>query len=180
MRADACEPPGARVDPTHHVACAQTCRILMVYGFRSAACMVCVRPRAPTRTALATRTVPKIHRISADCHCPSPMAARHTRPTSPAHARRPADMPTKKVRKNRYMRRMQSRHGRLSWGMPFPARLRRSHREHACCVHLLAATGARTVSRPRSAEEAALLADGRCRCRWRCRVLQEEGEKGAW
>ena len=61
-------------------------------------------------------------------------------------------MPTKKVRKNRYMRRMQSRRGRLSWGMPFPARLRRSHREHACRVHLLAATSARTCparDRPR-------------------------------
>ena len=142
--------------------------------------LVCVRPRAPTRTALATRTVPKIHRISADCHCPSPMAARHTRPTSPAHARRPADMPTKKVRKNRYMRRMQSRHGRLSWGMPFPARLRRSHREHVCRVHPLAATSARTLSSARSAEEAALLTAGRCRPHLRCRLRREEGERGAW
>ena len=80
-------------------------------------------------------------------------------------------MPTKKVRKNRYiyMRRMQSRHGRLSWAMPFPARLRRSHREHVCRVHPLAATSARTLSSARSAEEAALLAAGRCRPHLRCR-----------
>ena len=78
------------------------------------------------------------------------------------------------------MRRMQSRHGRLSWGMPFPARLRRSHREHACRVHPLAATSARTSSSARSAEEAALLAAGRCRPHLRCRLRREEGERGAW
>ena len=105
------------------------------------------------------------------------MVARHTHHT---HQHTRGGQPTcqqKKVRKNRYMRRMQSRHGRLSWGMPFPARLRRSHREHACRLHQSTTTNTRTNSSTRSAEDVVPLEDGRCRCRWRCRLLQEEAKE---
>ena len=145
-----------------------------------------IKPLGPCATARAHANSPRgvcctyatraAHRLSL-----SRSHGRSTYPSgTPAHTRRPADMPTKKVRKNRYMRRMQSRHGRLSWGMPFPARFRRSHHEHACRLQQSASTGARTVSSTRSAEKAALLEAGRCRPHLRCRLHREEGERGAW